>query len=128
MSKNPYVQKFSQAFNTGLFIVVFLVLAVVAACVPEPAHAEEQGNFPVTCFTSQEFRDQYQSKQFELYRQEVVVIFVDGEAISKYKILTRSTKNKKTVEGTWIVDGKLGSGKEVYCLTWLQDLGKVVDL
>lgn len=120
MSKNPYVEKFSKAFNLGLAGAVFLALVVIAACSPKPAYAVVTGDLPVTCFTAQEFSKDYQSGSFEIISKSSVVIFVEGEPYKIDKIITQGKEGKETIEGLWLVEN---TGK--FCLVYLQNIGQV---
>lgn len=119
MSKNPYVKKFSKAFNFGLALVVFLVL-VVLVFFPKSANSAITGDLPVTCLTVEEFSSEYQSGSFEIINKSSVVIFVEGEPYKIDKIITQGKEGKETIEGLWLVEN---TGK--FCLVYLQNIGQV---
>lgn len=123
MSNNPYVEKFSKSFNTGLAVVIFLTLVIVASCMPEPAHAATSGDLPVTCLTAEEFTSEYQSGSFEITNKSSVIIFVETKPYRIDKIITRGLESGDTIEGTWLVEN---SGK--FCLLFMQNLGKIREL
>lgn len=122
MSKNPYVEKFSKAFNFGLALAVFLVL-VVLVFFPKSASAAITGDLPVTCLTAEEFTSEYQSGSFEITNKSSVIIFVETQPYRIDKITTRGVESGDTIEGTWLVEN---SGK--VCLLFMQNLGKIREL
>lgn len=117
MSKNPYVEKFSKAFNYGLALVVFLVL-VALTFFPRTANSLTQGDLPVLCFSAEEFAQEYQSKAFEIIGKSDVIIFVEGKPYKVVKLITMDDEGKV---GTWLVEG---DGK--FCLLFLEKSGKLV--
>lgn len=120
---NPYVQKFSKAFNTGLFAVVFIALVIVASCMPQPVNAAQIGRLPVVCLTTQEFQEEHKNGDFEIVSAGFAVIFPEGEAQQVRKVVTSSTNKDGTVVGTWLVDPKSN-----VCLVMMENIGKQVKM
>lgn len=123
MSKNPYVEKFSKAFNLGLAGAVFLALVVIAACSPKSAYAVVTGDLPVTCFSTEEFVSEYNAGNFEILNNSVVTVFVDGDPQRVEKVITQAVRQGETIQGLWLVEK---TGK--FCLVYLENLGKVKQL
>jgi hypothetical protein len=117
---NPYVQKFSKAFNTGLFTSIFIVLAVLASCMPEPARAATEGDLPVICFTVEEFAQEYQSGSFNIENKSSVTIFIDRIPHRMDKVVTHGLESGDTIESTWLIE-KSGA----FCLLFMENLGKI---
>lgn len=96
---NPYIKSFSKAFNTGLYVVVFLCLLVVATCQASPVHAE---TFPATmnviCSDIQQLNKELQDGSL------TVLSFNDAELIGENGNLIKVTKFVVA-----FADGKIGT-------------------
>ena len=86
MSKNPYVEKFSKAFNIGLSIAVFIFLIVASVAFAKEVKAEMSVQpVPALCGPVENLiEDMKEGRLKPLSSEEVVIFIPQGSAKINY--------------------------------------------